>query len=316
MKDIFKDDDTFLARWLNDDLSPEELKAFQQSEEYAMYNQIAEKSGDLEVEAWDKRSIWNEISKAQHSDTNPNKSKTAKTIYIWARWAAAASIILVLGYFTLFNSSDLTTYETLAAEIQTHKLPDGSLVHLNAASRLEFDAEEFFEERLLNLDGEAFFEVEKGAKFTVETKNGDVRVLGTSFNVKSRSDRLDVSCFTGRVGVSFDEFKRQEVLNPGDKVISENQKIIKKIMLTSEMIRPEWKDGSSRFIDSDFKEVINELERQFDIQIESKTSLDELEKYNGGFAHNDLNTALDIVFSAIKYEYTIEGKTVTISRKE
>ena len=56
--------------------------------------------------------------------------------------------------------------------------------------------------RDVNLNGEAFFEVKKGVPFTVNTANGNVSVLGTSFYVTSRNELLDVKCFTGKVKVN------------------------------------------------------------------------------------------------------------------
>ncbi len=316
MKDIFKDDDTFLARWLNDELSPEELMEFEKSEDYESYKLIAEKTSNLGTDAWNKEKVWNSIREKGEMDHSAVPAQKVFSLGKWVRYGAAACIIALVGYLALFRGDNLEIHQTLAAQSQTVNLPDGSKVYLNADSKLSYNAKSFSDDRELNLEGEAFFEVVKGSKFKVETQNGDVRVLGTSFNVRNRGQRLDVQCFTGSVGVSFNDFKNEEVLMPGDNLISAHKKLINRFTVDNDLTRPEWRDGRTKFVDVGFDEVINEIERQFDIEIKSDVSIDISEKYNGGFNHSDLESALKIVFSSINYDYRIEGKTVFLFEKQ
>lgn len=109
--------------------------------------------------------------------------------------AAAAALLALL----LFLPDEALRYETGAGETLVVDLPDGSRATLAPASRLTVD--DYNDARALTLTGEAFFEVERGAAFTVATAEGRVTVLGTSFAVAT-FDGLDVACATGRVRVS------------------------------------------------------------------------------------------------------------------
>ena len=80
-------------------------------------------------------------------------------------------------------------------------MPDGSSVNLNAGSELEYTSFNWKKNRVLSLGGEAFFKVKKGKTFTVITKEGNVKVLGTQFKVKSREKLYEVTCFEGKVQV-------------------------------------------------------------------------------------------------------------------
>lgn len=316
MKDIFKNDDTYLARWLNDELSPEEKEAFEASEDFAAYKRIADKTAALEGPAWDKKRVWDSIQKG--GDVGASHSSTLNKSFLFHGWAyaAAAVLVLVIGYWTLLGRDGMKTYEAMAGETRKIELQDGSLVHLNAASILRVDQNGYAEERKMILEGEAFFEVQKGKTFTVKTGNGDVRVLGTSFNIRSRNDRIEVNCYTGRVSVSFDEFTNSHELIAGDLLVGQNLKMTKKTTFNTDGGSPDWRNGRTRFVDSPMEEVINELERQFDIEIVGAVEVRQIQGYNGGFDHSDLKTALDIVFSTIPYEYSISGRTVTLTKKD
>ena len=109
-----------------------------------------------------------------------------------ATTAAAACLALVL-FFT-FGRPSGTSISSSPAEMLTHVLPDRSTVRLNADSRIRVNEKKWEEKRQLALTGEAYFEVEKGQTFRVETDLGDVEVLGTKFNVYSRSGIFEVFC--------------------------------------------------------------------------------------------------------------------------
>ncbi len=88
-------------------------------------------------------------------------------------------------------------------EFQQVELPDGSIVYLNKESSVSYDGS--FETRTIELTGEAFFSVESGeVPFKVITENGEVEVLGTEFNIRSRGDEMEVEVEDGEV-----EFKSQ-----------------------------------------------------------------------------------------------------------
>jgi len=313
MEDNFKDD-TFLARWLSGQLSDEELAEFESHKDFETYKKIASASANLQVPERNKQKGWEALSQVMTEKDSPplKKPATKQRTISWWKYAAAASILFIIGYFVFSNNDSLQTYNAAVASQETISLPDGSTVILNADSEISFKQKGFLAERTLNLSGEAFFSVKKGSNFTVETQNGAVRVLGTSFNVNSRKNKIDIKCYTGKVGLSFNEFKEMEVLNPGDRVLAQNQQLIQRSKSEINDTNPSWTKGQSKFEQADFIEVIESLERQFDVTISYPQDLKKLPKYNGGFPHNNLETALNIIFSSVGYQYEINGKQIKL----
>lgn len=310
MKEEFKDD-TFLAKWLNGQLSEEELANFEAREDFDIYKKIADTTADFELPQTDKSSGWADLQERIKGDKQPAKIRALNT---WLRLTAAASILLLIGYFSIFRAGTIASYATLAAEQKTITLPEGSVVRLNAVTQISYNPESFSKQRVLELDGEAFFEVKEGTDFIVKTPNGAVKVLGTSFNVRSRASVVEVVCYTGRVGFSQDDFQQMETLAKGERILVESAEIRQKHTIDLEGNSPDWTNGSSRFIQANLTEVIQELERQFGVTIEYPGELNKLPPYNGGFPHNNLETALNIVFSSVGYQFKINGKVVVVSK--
>ena len=174
---------------------------------------------------------------------------------------------------------------------------------------LEYDAESFFEDRMLYLDGEAFFEVKKGSKFSVTTDQGTVSVLGTSFNVCDRPGRFEVQCKTGKVAVA--NRSQEVILTPGLATDNSNGELAEAYAIA---VDRNWTEGVFSFDADPMTFVLSELERQFDVQI-SANGTEEL-LYTGEFNKNDLETALMVVCGPMGLDYSIEAQDqVTITLK-
>jgi ferric-dicitrate binding protein FerR (iron transport regulator) len=83
-----------------------------------------------------------------------------------------------------------------------YQLPDGSVIAMNAESKISFNRNKFMKKRFVEMEGEAFFNIQKGGPFTIRTKSADIHILGTSFNVYSRDQAFKVSCVTGKIKVT------------------------------------------------------------------------------------------------------------------
>lgn len=141
--------------------------------------------------------------------------------------AAAAVIIGVAAFLLLFRGEDTTpiTFATGPGQIEQLSLPDGSRVTLNGNSSLSYAPDwEGGEDRFVQLEGEAYFEVTKqlatNAKFSVRTPDLTVEVLGTVFNVNTRRDETEVFLEEGRVTVELegDPSKKSLALQPGESL--------------------------------------------------------------------------------------------------
>ncbi|MGB2128906.1 MAG: FecR family protein [Flavicella sp.] len=293
MESIEKDD-TFLGRWLNNSLSEEERQKFEQTSEFKEYQKIIAQTENLEVPNFDQKGVFEKITQ--------EIEKSKKVRLLFPQWIAgvAVSISLILGIY-FWNNKEVT-FTTSAGEILALKLPDGSKVQLNAASELSFDDGKWEEGiRSLTLHGEAYFEVEKGSNFTVETDRGSVSVLGTQFNVKQYQSYFEVNCFKGRVKVE-DAFNDLFLL-PGkgyQKFKTEPAKL-----LDFETESPSWLKGESSFSNVPLSIVVLEIERQYAIQIHLEVSnMDQ--PFSGSFTNTNLEVALQTIAIPMGLQYNFE----------
>lgn len=221
-----------------------------------------------------KDDIWNETF-ANLEDTKVVK----KVRYIsFLKYAAAAVITLVVA-----GTSFAYLYtETETAARGTHlaiSLPDGSSVNLNAESELKYKPFWWFASRDVKLNGEAYFEVKSGSQFTVESGQNQVKVLGTSFNIFARAEKYSVTCLTGKVEVSAN--KGTVILNPNMQANLSNCKLtVNEKFDASQTIG--WTQNRFSFIGVPLIDVVEEVERQYDINVTTTSKLDYL--YTGNFS--------------------------------
>lgn len=241
---------------------------------------------------------------------NPSMEKKASTqSFGFLRIAASVAVFLVTGY-ALFQFAEVSV-ATGPGEFTHVELPDGSMVHLKYESTLSYHQIGWWFDRKVDFEGEGFFEVEKGSKFSVISKAGTTSVLGTSFNVKARSSRYEVKCFTGRVSVV--SGKEESQLTPGKATMFQEGKKMRDFDFDQEA--PNWNQGEIHFDDQPLREVVRELEKVYDLSIRYADSL-ELIRYTGFFPTNDLEMALKLTCEPLDLGYKIENKTVSLFLKE
>jgi transmembrane sensor len=255
------------------------------------------------------------FKKLMHKIAEPDSTKT-RIVRLWPSWqymSATAAVILIL----LTGSWFIMTYKPVEdvvankGHITDCRLPDGSMVILNADSKISYIRSNFHKKRQLKLDGEAFFDIQKGSTFTVSTTLGDIRVLGTSFNVYARENFFKVSCFTGRVMVTSDA--GSHVVLPMETASIENNKLI---VHHDENLNAtvEWRNGEFSFENASLNMVFSELERQFNVtfvlpEIDNKL-------FTGSFSNKDLVNALDIVCIPMGLTYEIGSNSKIFIRKK
>ncbi|MDZ4682011.1 MAG: FecR domain-containing protein [Saprospiraceae bacterium] len=189
--------------------------------------------------------------------------------------AAAAILLLVTVAYWLWkpgNEADaFVAISTGASERKEITLPDGSTVWMNESSRLEYPRD--FKKRQVVLDGEAFFDVRKvnGQTFTIRSGEALTTVLGTSFNVRAYPEEggVEVTVKTGKVELKAAEATENRVLlSPGDAgVFEKSRKQVVKIEKRNDN-SDAWKTRSMTFDDAPVSEVIQVLERYFEVDIE------------------------------------------------
>jgi ferric-dicitrate binding protein FerR (iron transport regulator) len=226
--------------------------------------------------------------------------RSLKFNFNFSKLAVAASILVffsVLGFLRYYS----IRIETTVGQHLVAELPDHSKAELNAQSKITYYPYWWRVSRIVKLDGEAFFEVEKGKKFTVISTKGTTQVLGTTFNIFSRDNVYKVTCVSGSVKVKSGTGS-ETILKPNSKAeIDARGKIT---VLTNIETYPEisWKKNIFLFTASPLFQVFSEIERQYGVKIEVPT--DNLTRYTGNFSKDQkVEDILNYVCSALGLKY-------------
>ena len=295
-------EDKIIQDWLKLELSPEEKLRMER---------VISFTEKLEVPVGKKKDqAWNDLmDKIQEESVDNSRilrvQKRSTKSWLWIASAAAIVLITVFGF--LNRKPTQITVRALAGELRSVILPDNSIVTLNAESILTYKEERFIKERTVSLSGEAFFEVTPGTKFKVISNDSEVMVIGTSFNVNNRENNLKVSVFSGRVRVSHG--LSNVLLERGKEAYLEKESLLTREFNLNQTAS--WLNGNFYFDTKPLKEVIDELERQFNIKIQVKSDISE-RFYSGYFSKNNLTEALQLVFVPMGLSIQSNGNQVTI----
>lgn len=305
--------DELLHKWINGELSEEELSVFKLRPEYPSLVELYQQTDNLQAPVFDQAAMLSEILKQEKIVATTPKAKIKRLAPSWVKYAAAAVVILLAGWFLWPNNTSIVQHQLANGTHQEGTLPDQSTYVLNAESTLSYDQDQWNTERLLNLEGEAFFDVKKGKSFRVMTPSGAVQVLGTKFNVWSREKTLEVSCQSGKVAIFNARGKRIDELSASDAIrITHDGKIEKwKIPTTN---KASWVDGISKFRNVYLHVVLKELQRQFDVRIDDRQVQTEV-ILTCNFQHEDLELALKTTLQATGIQYEIKGDRVILSEE-
>ena len=194
-------------------------------------------------------------------------------------WSYAASllipILLVCHFYTV--SEDVARGKQAIVQ-----LPDRSMVTLNAESSLSYKPLMWFITRKVRLEGEAFFEVKRSSRFSVQSGSNRVTVLGTTFNVYSRSTLYRVTCLTGKVEVRAGD--ETAILNPNMQATFDGRTFNIKSDVSSS-IATGWMQSMFVFDKTPLNEVIAEVERQYNIQVAKDYDTNHF--YTGNFSKTE-----------------------------
>lgn len=169
------------------------------------------------------------------------------------------------------NDSRLNTISTPNGGEWQIQLPDGSMVWLNAASSIQYSLNiGTAKQRVVKLDGEAYFEVAKNAThpFIVETDKQSVEVLGTHFNINSYKDErvTKTTLLEGSVRVSHNITNESEVLKPGEQsLVSVSGMDIKEVDVDESIA---WKKGYFMFNNERQESILRKVARWYNVEIE------------------------------------------------
>ncbi len=258
------------------------------------------------------------------------EKKDVKRVILWKPLSVAASVAMIFVSIFVFwkpevdakveeNNVIVTDIQKEAPRGQriTTKLPDGTLVTLNAGSKITFP-EKFNEDtRNVSLVGEAFFKVQRDESkpFTIATGNINIRVLGTSFNVRSfQNERnMQVAVEEGKVAVTENITQEGVALSQLEMVsVSINDGAIHKENISDKTVIFGWRDGDLVFKEQKLETIIQSLSRWYDVEFDIQQANKSEKLISATFRNASLKEVMESLSHIQHFNYQINGKTVTI----
>lgn len=191
-----------LLNWLEGNLTDDQVEREIGSEEFQLYKKIIDASAKWESPK--RKSTHREAFLRKMQSVKKRKANTSILLKYAAVFLIGVSSVLVF-----FTNQNIITAN---GNTKTVSIFDGSTIKLAPNSSLSYNSVLYFFNRKVTLEGNALFNVIPGNSFTVNSPNGEVSVLGTSFNIIDREDYFNVVCFTGKVAVKAN--KQEVILKP------------------------------------------------------------------------------------------------------
>lgn len=280
--------------------------------------------------------------------------RRVKIIGLLLRYAAV--LLIGIGVTWFFLSQDRTKQEVTATEFykvtvaygskSTIELPDGSVVTLNSGSTLKYPGSFATNHRTVILDGEAFFDVKKNSAspFLVKTKDITVRVLGTTFNVKSYPDDnlTETTLVTGKVEIlrnradaRSDNEEKPLVLAPNQKAVfyresnqlgvansqtqttdqvmkaPEDLKVLVQNEIKTENITS-WKNDILVFNSEPFEDIVKKLERWYNVEVTLKYAKLGPVVFSGKFDKESVEEVLHALSLIEPFKYEVNKNKILI----
>jgi Fe2+-dicitrate sensor, membrane component len=193
-------------------------------------------------------------------------------------------------------------------------LSDGTGVWLNAASSIRFPVAFTGKERVVDLNGEAYFEVTKNQRqpFTVNVNGSAIEVLGTHFNVNAYNDEnaIQTTLLEGKVKVV--NKQTSAILQPGQQAeYTQDAPISVKTVDTEAAIA--WKNGLFWFDNVDLRTIMRQLERWYQVDVEFKGAIP-TRRFAGQVSRTAGLTQVLKILELSKVHFTLEGNKITVTQ--
>ncbi|MDQ3394827.1 MAG: FecR domain-containing protein [Bacteroidota bacterium] len=259
----------------------------------------------------------------------PLKKEIRFDLSYYLRVAAVLLIFIFSFFVTFYLFNNEATENDIVVEIKQIKkeasigqklsiqLPDGSKVVLNSCSSLSFPEKFNDTLRLVQLIGEAFFEVtsEASRPFKVFTNSATTTVLGTSFNINDRGEGARVILTEGKVKVespNLSENNKNVFLSPGEMAIVnalEGDLVVEQVDVHEQTA---WQRGVILFKNKPLNDIFSQLEIWYNVDFEISKKINHNSKVSGEFANENLENILSGLSFSFDFQYAISGNKVKI----
>ncbi len=234
--------------------------------------------------------------------------RSRPVIFMATRIAVAAVVVIALVLGGLYTSRNVGSHTMTTAENSMEFiLPDGSSVTLNSNSILVYPKKFKKDQRSVSLEGEGFFEVTGNPEwpFVIETREVDIRVLGTSFNVNAyeTNEEIEVIVKTGQVAVTWHgEVPKTIILKPGSKAVYNKSKENLSLSTAIDKNYLAWKTRSFVFEDQSLEEVAGALNKVYGSEIFIPSDSLKISKITTTFHEQSLDAILNVLAATLDIE--------------
>lgn len=199
-------------------------------------------------------------------------------------------------------------------------LSDGTKVFLNADSELKYPVEFSDGKRIVDLKGEAYFEVHKDSlrPFIVRMNGAEVTVLGTSFNVNTYGDdgQIYTTLVNGSVRVSSMKNKQEEILKPGMQSVMNVQSGLLTVRKVDVEPYVAWREGRFVFRAMTLDLIMRQLQRWYDFEVFYQNSELKDYEFRGVIKRDmDLDKVLSVIKATTNVDFEVKGKVITIIKR-
>ena len=244
---------------------------------------------------------------------------------LW-RYAAVVAIIIAVGCISYWQGevnvkdtfADISVEAPLGSKTKLY-LPDGTLVWLNAGSRMTYSQGFGVDNRKVELEGEGYFEVKRNEKipFFVKTKDLQLQVLGTKFNFRDYPEdhEVVVSLLEGKVGLNnLLREEKEAVLSPDERAVLNKANGLLTVESVTASNASQWTDGYLFFDEELLPDIAKELERSYNVKIHIANDSLKTFRFYGNFVRREQNIqeVLEALASTEKMQYQIEERNITI----
>lgn len=232
--------------------------------------------------------------------------KVNKLKHYWQQIASVIAIPLLIlsGYYILYNTQENQTFDVIQKIKSPHgvtsqvNLPDGSKVWLNGGSVLSYSVNSILKDRLVELNGEAYFEVQSDLEnpFTVKTERVRICATGTAFNVEAytQDSITAITMSNGHVNVFWGKSSEIRMI-AGDRVEFNNHTSLYELKQADPYKWNAWKEGILIFRDDPLSYVFKRLGIMFNVKIEIKDQSIAQLPYRATFEGESLSEILHLL---------------------
>ncbi len=237
-----------------------------------------------------------------------------KSKYLY--WAVAAVLFLAFSLPFLLRDSfenNLNQYETARAETGRIELADGSIIDVNYDSKVGYIADFGVDERLVTLEGEAYFQIAASPiPFVIKTGNSRIQVTGTQFNVWSRTGETRVTVAEGSVSFTAGEGSAVS-LQANEMSISIGGKAPNSPQAVNAQYLIGWLDNKLVFQNASLADILTELERAYDVAVTADASINTQEtRLSFDTIKGPIENVLETVCFQLGLRFEIDGRQVKI----